>query len=128
MSLTIEQLVKEQIEQLDIRELVQGEIRKLISDEVKRSVVTTTKEEIQKIIKTEVEIVLSKGVQTNDGWGKTENYTSFEELFKKHFKEALNSKYEVQRVIQDYVKEQTKKLVDEKSKEIISKLQSFTNS
>lgn len=125
---TIEDLIKDQIEQLDIKELVLIEIRRLISDDVKREITKTTKEEILRIIKTEVEIQMSKGVKTDDGWGKKESYSSFEEMFKKFFSESLNNKYEIQKVVQEYVKTETKKLVDQKTTEIVSALKTISNS
>ena len=119
---TIEDLIKGQIEQLDIRELVQQEIRRLVSDDVKREITKTTKEEVQKIIKTEVEICMGKPVQTDDGWGKKETYTSFEELFKKHFKESLNSTYEVKKTIDRHVKYDCDKLVRAHTQSIVEAL------
>ena len=120
--MTIEELIKDQIEQLDIKSMVQYEIKKLISDDVKRGITKVTKEEIQRIIKTEIEICMSKGVQTDDGWGKKENYTSFEEFFKKHFKTALDSTYEVKKTIENHVKQTTATLVKEQTKQIVDAL------
>jgi paraquat-inducible protein B len=120
--MTVEDLIKEQIEQLDIKELVQQEIRRLISDDVKREITKTTKEEIQRIIKTEVEICMSKGVQTDDGWGKKETYSSFEELFKKHFKSALDSTYEVKKTVERHVKDECEKLVKANTQQIVDAL------
>lgn len=122
MKPTIEDFIKDQIEQLDIKQMVQSEIRGLISADVKREITKVTKEEIQQIIKTEIEICMSKGVQTDDGWGRKENYDSFEVLFKKYFREALDNIYEVKRTISDYVKTETNKLVGEKTKEIVEAL------
>ena len=121
-TMTIDELIKDQIEQLDIKSMVQYEIKKLISDDVKREITKITKEEIQRIIKTEIEICMSKGVQTDDGWGKRENYTSFEELFKKHFKTALDSTYEVKKTIENHVKQTTETLVKEQTKQIVDAL------
>lgn len=120
--MTIEDLIKEQIEQLDIKELVQNEIRRLVSDDVKREITKATKEEVQRIITTEVEIQMSKGVKTDDGWGKKESYNSFEEMFKKYFAEALNGKYEIQRIVKEHITNETKKLVDAKTAEIVNAL------
>jgi dihydroneopterin aldolase len=120
--MTIEDLIKGQIEQLDIKELVQSEIRRLVSDDVKREISKATKEEVQRIIKVEVEIQMSKGIKTDDGWGKKENFNSFEDMFKKHFSELLNSKYEIQRVVKDHITTETKKLVESKTKEIVKAL------
>ena len=120
--MTIEELIKEQIEQLDIKSMVQYEIKKLISDDVKREITKVTKEEIQRIIKTEIEICMSKGIQTDDGWGKKESYTSFEELFKKHFKAALDSTYEMKRTIENHVKQKTETLVKEQTRQIVDAL------
>jgi hypothetical protein len=122
--MTIEDLIKEQIEQLNIKELVQNEIRRLVSDDVKREITKVTKEEVQRIIRTEVEIQMSKGVKTDDGWGKKESYNSFEEMFKKHFAEALNSKYEIQNIVKKHITDETKRLVDAKTSDIVKLLKS----
>ena len=124
---TIEDFIKEQIEQLEIKGLVQNEIRRLISDDVKREIMKVTKEEIQRIVRTEIEIQMSKGVKTDDGWGKKENFSSFEEMFKKHFAEALNNRYEMQNVIRDHITKETKKLVEQKTKEIVDALKTHLN-
>lgn len=120
--MTIEDLIKEQIEQLDIKELVRIEIRNMISDDVKREIRKVTTDETKAIIRTEIEKVMAKGVQTDDGWGKKEIYKSFEEMFKKTFAEQLNSKYEIQKVVQEYVKAEVTKLVNERTKDIVSAL------
>jgi hypothetical protein len=120
--MTIEDLIRGQIEQFDIKELVQIEIRRLISDDVKREITKSTKDEVQKIIRTEVEIVMSKGVQTDDGWGKRESYTSFEQMFKKYFAEALNTRYEIQSIVKKHITEETKRLVELKTEEIVNAL------
>jgi flagellar hook-basal body complex protein FliE len=120
--INIEEYIKKQIEDIDLHDVVRELIRQLISDDVKRQIRDTSMEEVKRIVKTEVEIVLSKGVQTDDGWGKKESYTSFEEMFKKHFKEAINNHYEVRRTIEDYTKQQVKKLVDDKTKDIVEAL------
>lgn len=120
--MTIEDLIKEQIENLDVKNLVQIEIRKLISDDVKREITKSVKDGVKNIIDTEIEICMSKEILTDDGWGKKESYTSFEELFKKQFRAALDSSYEMKRTIENHVKSKTESLVKEQSKQIIEAL------
>ncbi|MGE5052034.1 MAG: hypothetical protein ACM3KI_11070 [Bacillota bacterium] len=120
--MTIEDLIKDQIEQLDIKQLVQNEIRKLISDDVKREITKSTKDEVQRIIRCEVDIVMSKGVKTDDGWGRKEEFKSFEEMFKTYFSKQLNEKYEIQRIVKDHITQETKKLVENKTTEIAAAL------
>lgn len=120
--MTIEDLIKEQIEKLDIKSLVMSEIRRLVSDDVKRSIAKTTDDEIQKIIKTEIEICLQKPVQTDDGWGQNKTYTSFEEMFKIHFKGALDKSYDIKRTIENHVKQECDKLVKQNTTQIVDAL------
>jgi hypothetical protein len=129
MNLTIEDLIKEQIQNIDINGLVKDEVRRLVSDDIKRELVKITKDQITKIIETEIDICMSKGVQTDDGWGKKNTYPSFEDMFKKTFAERLNASYDMKSTIERHIKDkvdlmvkaETKQLVDALTKTLTSK-------
>jgi sigma54-dependent transcription regulator len=125
--MNIEELIKEQIMNIDVREMVQSEVRRLISDELKREIAKTTKERITAIIDTEIDIVMSKPVQTDDGWGKKESFQSFEDMFKTHFQKALNDSYGIKTLIGKHVKDECDRLVKQKTKEITEALYKTLN-
>lgn len=122
MELNIEALVRQQIEEIDFHQLVRQEIRELISKTVKSDIEKATKEEVKAIIKEEIVLAMKGPVKTDDGWGKKETFESFDDMFKAYFKQCMDSKWEIKEVIARHVKDETSKLVDQKTKEIVDAL------
>ena len=105
MDINIEALVKEKIEDVDVGSLVRSEIRKELSGDIKRSIKEVMRCEIGDIIRTEIDIVMTTlPISTDDGWGKKEEFVSFEELFKKEFYSRLNSSWEMKKEVSKVVK------------------------
>jgi len=120
--MNLEEILKNQIENLDIESLVRYEVQNLVSSTISTEISKITKEELSKIIKSEIAVSMSRGVKTDDGWGKKEEFESFEQLFKTYFTNALNDKYEIQKIIRDYVRTEVTKLVEDKTKDITKAL------
>lgn len=122
--LDINEFLKEHLESIDLPQLVRWEIRTEISGEIKRQIQSIVKKEIENIVETEIDIVMSKGIKTDDGWGKIEEYKSFEDLFKRTFSNKLNNDWEMKKVIEKHVSDNVKKLFQENLKTVVSKISS----
>lgn len=120
--MTIEDLVKSQLDQIDFSDLIREEFKEMFRSKINSEFSSITKEEIQSIIKSEVSEIMANPITIQDGWSKTDQYNSFEEFFKKEFKKALNDRYQIQNFISDHIKNETKKLVEAKTKEIVDAL------
>ena len=119
--MTLEEIVAQKIEELDVEEMVSIIIKNLISDNVRREIDRQVKEKVSSLITVEFDIQLKKPVTTDDGWGKRESYTSFEELFKKHFRAAMENTWEVKNKLDRIVKDRVDDMVKAYSSEICKK-------
>ena len=119
---SIEKYIKDQLEEIDITYLVREEIRKLISTEIKQAIAKSVRTEIDTIIHSEVEIYMAGEVKTDDGWGKKETYPSLEGLFKRTFKERVDSSYDIKSIIIKIVKEKVAELYINNAKKIAQKI------
>ena len=118
----IETLVKEQIENMNLDNIVAEQVRKIISEPLRRTIEKYTAERIKELIDIEIQAVLSKPVNTDDGWGKRRIYTTFEELYKQTFAEAINNKYEIQRNIEQWVKNSVSALFKSNADAVLKKV------
>ena len=122
----IEEYIMREIREIDITQIVREEVRKQISGDIAREIAKSVRSGIDQIINTEIEIVLSKGVETDDGWGKKVQYKSFEDLFKEEFQKKLNSNYEMKKMlekaVQDHVAMLFRQSYDEVSKKVVDGL------
>lgn len=116
--MNIENLIKEKVEELNIENLVRLEIKKIIYEDVQKEIKVKLSEQINDLIKKEIEAILKSKVETDDGWGDKKTYDSFEDLFKMHFKKALDNTYDMKRNIERHIKDETEKLVKLKTQEI----------
>jgi len=110
MELNIEELIKDQIAEIDIRSSVNSVVRQMVEPEVKQKIKKLTDKRVTEIIDLEIQEIMSKGVETDDGWGKKAKYPSFEELFKTEFRKRIDSTYEVKRLIDESIKKQVEDL------------------
>lgn len=118
MNINIEDLIKQQVEEMDIRGIVKEIIREQITPTAKQEIKEFTKKRVGEMINIEIEEALSKGVSTDDGWGKKESFESFEAMFKIEFKRRLSEEYSIKRTIQGVIEQKVKTLFNEKTKEI----------
>lgn len=122
MELNITDFIKQHLAELDLCSMVQAEIRAIIYEDVKKEVDRYVKEEGQRLIAEAISEYLSQPVETNDGYGRKEVFPSFDDMFKKHFREKMNSTWEVKSTIEKHVKEHVSKLVNARYNEVIEKV------
>lgn len=118
----IEKLIQEQIQNVEYENLVTDEIRRCLTGDIKRTINEVMRNEIEDIIKSEIEIVMSGEVFTDDGWGRKEKFNSFENLFKKTFKEKLNSSYDIKRILGENIKKRVSQLYEKNKADAIEKV------
>lgn len=92
------------LDNIDLSEMVEKEIRNQIHGDVARTIRDCIKNKVDDLIKVEFDIIMRQGIETDDGWGKKESFDSFEDLFKKEFKNKLNESWEMKRTIEKIVK------------------------
>ena len=120
--INIEEYIQNQLEGIEIEHLVSDEIRRHITDDIKRQISKVVREHIDEIIKTEINIVMESPIQTNDGWGKKEKYSTFRDLFKKEFREKMNSSWDMKTLIQKIVQNKVNELFQNNFKEVAQKI------
>ena len=118
----LEKIIEERIKEMDIANMVKEVISKMVSDDIIRTLKRITETEISNIVKTEIEIVLAKPIETDDGWGKKEKYSSFEELFKQTFASKLSSVYDIQKIISSHTKHTIEALWEKNKSAAIEKI------
>lgn len=126
MDLDIESVVKKavalEMHEIDAPQMARELMRELIRNEVGKVLPELVKNEAASMIQQEIHSFLDGPVNTDDGWGKKETYPSFEDLFKKQFRESMNSTYEVKREIEKQVKARVDALVKQDFSQVIEKI------
>ena len=121
--MTLEEILKEQIENIDVEQIVKDQVSQAISQRMYSSLENIIKDELRNIIKVEAEKIMFSGpIKTNDGWGKKEEYPSFDEMFKTLFKKSLDSKYEIQSIFNDIATRKINELMKEQKDRIIKSI------
>lgn len=65
---------------------------------------------------------LETPVEINDGWGLRKDYKNFDELFKQQLKSQLSSDYNLQKRLEDVIKDKLDVLLRGAKNELIEKL------
>ena len=118
----IEKYINSQLEAIDIRDLVVAEVHQAVSEDIRRKISEVIRTKINSIVDDEIELALSKGITTDDGWGKRVEYKSFEELFKEEFKKRLDGNWEMKNTIQKAVSERVTSMFTASFKDIANKI------
>jgi hypothetical protein len=118
----LQEVILQKVNELNIEEMVKEIIKEQLSHDVRREINRQVESKVSKLIEVEFDIQMKQPVKTDDGWGKKETYSSFEELFKTHFRKAMDSTYEVKNQIGRIVKEKTEAMVKEYSTAICKKV------
>jgi|TARA_Y100000310_G_C20353926_1_gene655716 putative AlgH/UPF0301 family transcriptional regulator len=123
----LEKYLKDQLEHIDLSEVVEGIIRETIGLEVDRAIRKEIKAavetKISELITAETNRILMGGpVKTDDGWHDKKTYANFDELFKKLFKERLDSSYDMKGTISRITKDKVNALFNKKENEIAEAL------
>jgi len=119
----INEYIKDQLDQVYISHLVIAEIRNEIRGDIKRQINSVVRNKIDKIIAEEVEICLSSGeVNTDDGWGKKNTHASFEELFKKEFREKIDKNWDMKKAVSKGVKDKVESLFRSNIEEVKARI------
>jgi hypothetical protein len=94
MSDKIEISISDILEKEEMQELLQERTRNAIVEATSYVIQARIRERVESLIERDIDEVvkqtLSGAVLTDDGWGKKEQYESFETLYKKRLKEELN--------------------------------------
>jgi hypothetical protein len=122
MEINIESLVKERIEDMDLNDMVKDVIRSLITKEVKAEIHTVVQRECLRMIETEIVKIMEGAVNTDDGWGKKENYASFDDLFKKTIAKQLSGTWEAQKIIGKKVEERVESIMKNQMQGVVEKI------
>lgn len=126
MDLNIEKLVERQValevSETDIAGIVKYQVREIIANGVGKEIIASIGAVAKHMIAEEVRKALDGEVVINDGWGNSEVYPSFEELFRKTFKKAMDEKYEVKREIEKQVAARVQALVKQDYTRAIEKI------
>lgn len=118
----INKYVEEQLKRVDISEIVVMEVRKAINNDIQREIAKCVKNKINELIQIEYDIILNTSIETNDGWGNTGKYASFEELFKQEFRRMLDKSYDMKKSIQKLTENRIEKIFKENYKDAINKV------
>ena len=103
--MNLDKVLQEAVEQVDVRSIVTEEVRALVRSDLQ-----------------EIEQLLAGEVTTDDGWGRVKIYSSFEELFKQTFSEAVHDRYEVRRLVADEVNSKVYKMLKDNLKTVVAKI------
>lgn len=126
MELNIETLVeaqvKRELEETDIKGVIEATVRDSIRNGVGKEIISGVNAVAKHMIAEEVRKALDGEVRTDDGWGKRNVYTSFEELFRATFKKAIDDKYEVKKEIERLVKQRVESLIKQDYNRILEKI------
>lgn len=112
MELNLEEMVKARLDDMDLEDMVKGEIRSLLHGDIHRTIREVLQKQVGSIIETEIKISMKKGVATDNGWGEKATYASFEDLFRKTFAEKMKNSWEIQKKVEEYVKQEVRQLMD----------------
>jgi uncharacterized membrane protein YheB (UPF0754 family) len=113
MESMVETLVKQRIDQMDIEYIVRDSVRGLVTEQAKAAIKPIMDKELSIIISKEIESIFTTEVKTDDGWGNSKIFPTFEELFKSEFKRKLNDQYQIKTVINTLVKERVTSLINQ---------------
>ena len=119
--MTFEQFLEKQIQGVDLEEIVRQEIRNMISADTRAAIRDIVNKKIETMIVDEFETVISGKVETDDGFGDRQEFESFEELFKKTFRERLNKTYEVKRLLDNLMKDRIDRFLNDNRKDVVKK-------
>lgn len=122
----VEKIIKEAIGDYLNERTIKAVLKEVVKDFVRKEFVSYFSAESNKyvnnLIEEEIKNILSQEVNTDDGWGRTSHYDSFKDLFKAEFRKKLDSTWEMKNIIERAVKDEMKKLFEEKAKEITPKI------
>ena len=123
--------LSEIINQADIQEELHRRaletIREAVNYQLEMEVRQQVKQVISDNIQTAVDATFTGAIMTNDGWGKKENFPSFDDMFKVELKKALSS-YNIAREAQTIVKAQVEKLMADNVKVLSAAMLRLTDS
>lgn len=114
--------IEQQVQEIDIAAMVRQEIREQIGSQFQREYKSAIRNGIDQIIRDEIEVCMREPIKTDDGWGNRTTYSSFEDLFKKEFRERLSKTYEVNRTIEKQVKEYVATLFNNEYKQVVDSI------
>ena len=114
----IQAYIEEQVKEIDVKEevfaIIHHTVVKIVREDAQNEIKRIMNDEISALINREIAIILAGPVTVNDGWSKRETYPSFEDMFKKLFKERLDKSYDMKSTIQREVQQMAEKLYKKK--------------
>jgi hypothetical protein len=126
----VEKLVTEKIEAIDFEAVVAGKVLSHfgydVTSALKELAVKLVEKRASTIISAMIEEILAKEIVTNDGWGKTERFVSFEDLIRQTFATNLKGQYVVEKatkqIVEARISQLQKDVFDKAVKEIAEKM------
>jgi len=122
MKINVDKLIVERIEDIDFHGMARDELKGYIRREVSSTIKKMVEEEVQKIIQAEIAKALEGEVATDDGWGHTAKYASFEDLFRQTFKAAMDKSWDAKREIEKQVAAKVDALIKGEMQAVVSKI------
>ena len=124
------EMIKELLGELVSDETIDAAIRVIVRERIDYSFGRMVEEAAQNIIndkaesyiKERVDEVLDKPVKTDDGWGHTEYYDSFEHFVKSIISEKIQTNYRFSQEIDRRVRERLDSVIKKVSKEMSEKV------
>lgn len=132
---------------MDNNELIKGLLKELVTEDMLRDVIgaivydrldslftysveigiqerinALVRQEGDSYIKTAIDKVINGKVRTDDGWGSTKEYGSFEDLVRARISKKLNDGWDVERKVRDAVDDRIKKLCEQVRKEHVDNM------
>lgn len=122
MRVDINKALEARIAEVDVEGLVNNAIIGVVNKQISESLKSYTEKKIEPIIDKEIKQALKKPVTTDNGWGETKNYDSFEDFFKKVFADKLKDVYGIQSKIDRAVKEQVSIMYEREASKIVAEI------
>lgn len=114
--------VEEYLERVDFNKIAKEVIRDLLKDKIYSYFDSKSDNVVNAMIVNEIKETLNKPVHIDNGWGRKEDYSSFEDMFKQIFAKQLNSTYQITSIIEKTIRNEIDNIVKTKSKELNGKI------
>ena len=114
--------VEAEIERMDIATIIEHHVRSMIQKELGKTLIGVCEDKAKAMIEEEIERVLDGTVETDDGWGKKNQYDSFTSMFRMIVKKQMDSSWDVKRTIGKLVENRCASLIKQDYNKICEKI------
>lgn len=118
----LEMEIKEKLKDIDLVGIVREEIAIIVGKESSGFIKQYIKEKCNNLVDKNIEVILSEGIETDDGWGEKKKFLSFNDLFKQELKKRMKDSYEFNRVVERKVSEKITALMNKEYTAVVDKI------